>query len=119
MKIFRNLDNYNIENTFLTIGTFDGLHLGHQKLIKRLIELAKAKNASTTLLTFWPHPKLVLSKDNSDLKLLNTIDERISLIESLGIDNLIIYPFTKEFAQLSSDEFIELGGSCDTLNIVV
>ena len=107
MNIFRGLDSYNIENTFLTIGTFDGLHLGHQKLINRLIELAKAKKANTTLLTFWPHPKLVLSKNNSDLKLLNSIYERIDLVKKMGIDNLIIYPFTEEFSKLSANNFIE------------
>lgn len=107
MKVYRSLDNYNIKNTFLSIGTFDGLHLGHQKLINRLVELAKTKNAPTTLLTFWPHPKIVLSNNSSDIKLLNTINERISLIEKLGVDNLIIFPFTKEFSKFSAKDFIK------------
>ena len=107
VQIYRSLDNYNIENTYLSIGIFDGLHLGHQKLISRLVELAKAKNTPTTLLTFWPHPKIVLSGNSSDIKLLNTIDEKISLIKKLGIDNLIIYPFSKEFSKFSAKDFIE------------
>lgn len=107
MKIFRNTEDYNIENSYLTIGTFDGLHLGHKSLIDSLKTAARKTDAKTTVLTFWPHPRMVLSKSSSDLKLLNTIDERIWLFEKTKIDNLIIYPFTKEFSKIEAKDFIE------------
>ena len=107
MKIYYNIEDYKVENTFLTIGSFDGLHLGHQQLIQRLIHKAKLENAQSTVLTFWPHPRMVLSAKQEDLKLLNTISERIELFGKTGIDNLIVFPFTKEFSMFSASDFIE------------
>ncbi|EAR02454.1 bifunctional riboflavin kinase/FAD synthetase [Maribacter sp. HTCC2170] len=91
--------------TAITIGTFDGVHIGHQKILKKLIKKANSKKLKSTVLTFFPHPRMVLQKD-SDIKLLNTLDEKIKILEGLGLDILIIHPFTKEFSRLSATEFV-------------
>jgi len=92
--------------TAVTIGTFDGVHIGHRKIIERLIKSAKDQNLESCILTFFPHPRMVLQPD-VDLKLINTISERIQILKSTGIDNLIVYPFTKEFSRLHAQEYIE------------
>lgn len=92
--------------TAVTIGTFDGVHIGHRKIIDRLIESARNENLESCILTFFPHPRMVLQPD-IDLKLINTISERIQILKSTGIDNLIVYPFTKEFSRLHAQEYIE------------
>ena len=97
--------NYNIDSV-VTIGTFDGVHIGHQKIIERLINVGKEKGLKSVVLTFFPHPRMVLQK-HSDLKLLNTINERESILKELGLDGMIIKPFTKEFANLSALEFVK------------
>jgi len=105
LKIYNNLSEYNSsQKTFVTIGTFDGVHIGHQKVLKRLIKNAHKKNATSLLLTFFPHPRMVLQKD-LDIKLINTIDERIMLLEKLGLDALVIQPFTEEFSNLTALDF--------------
>lgn len=105
MKIYNNLSEYNSsKKTFVTIGTFDGVHIGHQKVLKNLVKNAHKKGAISLLLTFFPHPRMVLQKD-LDIKLLNTIDERIALLEKLGLDVLIIQPFTTEFSKLTALDF--------------
>lgn len=91
--------------TVITIGTFDGVHAGHQKIIERLIAAAKVNNLESAILTFFPHPRMVLQKE-SGLKLLNTIDERKELLEKSGIDHLIVHPFTRQFSRLSALEFV-------------
>ncbi len=90
----------------VTNGTFDGVHKGHQKILARLKELASANSGETVLITFWPHPRHVLYPDQP-LSMINTLDEKIELLEKAGIDHLIKIPFTKEFSQLSSDQFIQ------------
>ncbi|PLX17341.1 MAG: riboflavin biosynthesis protein RibF [Marinilabiliales bacterium] len=105
--IHTNLDNLHIENPILTIGVFDGVHLGHQRVLDRLKNIAKDKNGESVVLTLWPHPRIVLDKDIESLRLLNNIEEKISLLSKTNIDHLIIIPFTKEFAELSACEFIE------------
>lgn len=92
-------------STAITIGTFDGVHIGHRKILERLINNAKDLNLKSTVLTFFPHPRMVLQKD-ADIKLLNTIDERIQILEKLGLDYLIVHPFTVEFSRLSATEFV-------------
>ena len=105
MKIYNDLSKYNSsQKTFVTIGTFDGVHIGHQKVIKRLIKSSKKKGASSVLLTFFPHPRMVLQKD-IDIKLINTIDERKQLLEKIGLEILVIQPFTEEFSKQSALEF--------------
>lgn len=100
-------DTQKIHNhTVVTIGTFDGVHRGHQKIIKKLINVANANNLEATILTFFPHPRMVLQQD-SNLKLINTIEERIELLKASGIDNLYIYPFSKDFSRLTAQEYVE------------
>jgi riboflavin kinase/FMN adenylyltransferase len=107
MKIYQGLTDFHPpKNPVVTSGTFDGLHLGHQKILNRLQELAKSKGGETVLLTYWPHPRLVLQPHNNGLRLLSTFSEKVSLLREMGIDHLIILPFTEEFSQMSSEEFI-------------
>lgn len=91
--------------TVITIGTFDGVHAGHQKIIERLANTAKSTNMESAILTFFPHPRMVLQKE-SDLKLINTIEERKQILERSGIDHLIIHPFTHNFSRLTALEFV-------------
>ncbi len=103
------LKNFSSKNTLpsvVTIGTFDGVHVGHQKIIKRLIKVGKEMNLQSVVLTFFPHPRMVLQK-NSNIKLLNTIDEREALLLSLGLDQMVIQTFTKQFSQLSAHDFVK------------
>ncbi|MEZ4801312.1 MAG: bifunctional riboflavin kinase/FAD synthetase [Gelidibacter sp.] len=107
MKKIVNINTYVQEQpTILTIGTFDGVHIGHQKIIKRLIKVGKEKKLKTVVLTFFPHPRMVLQK-NSDIQLLNTIEEREAILTSLGLDQMVTKTFTKEFANLSAEEFVK------------
>jgi riboflavin kinase/FMN adenylyltransferase len=92
-------------HTVVTIGTFDGVHIGHQKIIQRLVNTAKAGNLESAILTFFPHPRMVLQKD-ADIKLINTIEERKDILEQSGIDHLIVHPFTQQFSRLSAREFV-------------
>ncbi|WP_430410486.1 bifunctional riboflavin kinase/FAD synthetase [Kordia sp.] len=95
---------YKAENpAAITIGTFDGVHVGHRKIIENLIE--KSDGLSTMLLTFFPHPRMVLQQDTG-IKLINTIEERIQLLNKTGLDNLIVYPFSKEFSRLTAKDFV-------------
>ncbi len=91
--------------TVITIGTFDGVHAGHQKIIEKLVNTAKLSNMESAILTFFPHPRMVLQKE-SDIKLINTIDERKKLLSDSGIDHLIIHPFTHQFSRLTAQEFV-------------
>lgn len=107
MKVYTSIEDFkDVKNPIVTTGTFDGVHLGHQKIISRIKELAKEENGETVLLTFYPHPRMVLFPDDNELKLINTQQEKIELLEKYGIDHLIIYPFTKEFSRLTSVEFV-------------
>jgi len=94
------------KQTVVTIGTFDGVHLGHQKIIQRLMESAQKENLTSVVLTFFPHPRMVLQKD-TQIQLINTIDEREALLDGLGLDHLIIHPFTREFSRLDAEVFVE------------
>jgi len=105
--IHNDLNNLNIKNPVLTIGVFDGVHLGHLSILNRIISLAKEKNGESVVLTLWPHPRIVLNKDVESLRLLNNIEEKKLLLSKTGIDHLIILPFTYEFSQLTACEFIE------------
>ncbi|MGG8496135.1 bifunctional riboflavin kinase/FAD synthetase [Tenacibaculum sp. TC6] len=93
------------QKTYVTIGTFDGVHIGHQKIIKKLVEDAKANNKKSVVLTFFPHPRMVLQQDVS-IQLINTIKERSKQLELLGLDYLIIHPFSKEFSRLTALDFV-------------
>ena len=118
MKIYHNIEEFQkVQNPVVTTGTFDGVHVGHLKIINRLCEIAKENNGETVLLTFFPHPRMVLFSDD-DLKLLNTKNEKIVLLENAGVDHLIIHPFSREFSRLTSVEFVrdvlvnKIGTSC-------
>ncbi len=107
MKIYHNLDDFTALNfAVVTSGTFDGVHLGHQKILHRLKEVAEKNKGETVVITFWPHPRLVLKPDDASLKLLNTFEEKADLLKAEGIQHLIRIPFTREFSQITSLEFI-------------
>ena len=107
MKVYHSISDFkNVSRPILTTGTFDGVHFGHKIIIDRLKEIAKNQNGETVLLTFSPHPRMVLFPDDHNLKLINTLDEKIKLLEKAGIDHLIIHPFTKAFSRISSMQFV-------------
>jgi riboflavin kinase/FMN adenylyltransferase len=102
----QSISNYDKKHpTAITIGTFDGVHIGHRKILERLINDAKKTGLRSTVLTFFPHPRMVLQKD-TEIRLLNTIQEKIKILDRIGLDYLIIHPFTLEFSRLSSTEFV-------------
>ena len=106
MKIIRSIADFDSsEKTIVTIGTFDGIHIGHKKILKNLITTAREEGKKSVLLTFFPHPRMVLQKDKTIL-LLNTLDEKSVLLEKMGLDFLIIHPFSKEFSRLTALEFV-------------
>ena len=106
MDVYKSLASYKKKNpSVITIGTFDGVHLGHKAILTQLVNAAKNDNLTSILLTFFPHPRMVLQK-NSSLRLINTIKERSEIIEQTGVSNLIIHPFTKEFSRLTALEFV-------------
>ena len=106
MDIIHSLSNYSLkEATVVTIGTFDGVHIGHQKIIEKVVQTAKKSNKKSVLLTFFPHPRMVLQKEAS-IELINTIDERAKLLAKTGLDYLIIHPFSKEFSRLTALDFV-------------
>ena len=107
MKVFSSISEFNSnKKTIVTIGTFDGVHIGHQKIIEKLIQESKSSDSESLILTFFPHPRMVLH-ETSSIKLLNTINEKSSLLEKMGLDNLVIHPFDKEFSNLSAEEFVK------------
>ena len=106
MDVYKSLASYKKTNpSVITIGTFDGVHLGHKAILTQLVNAAKNDNLASILLTFFPHPRMVLQKKSS-LRLINTIKERSEIIEQTGVSNLIIHPFTKEFSRLTALEFV-------------
>ena len=107
MKIFHSINEFHSDKkTILTLGTFDGVHIGHTAILKKLTQNTNNGEFESTVLTFFPHPRMVL-QGKSDLKLLNTINEKMELLETIGIENLIIHPFDESFAQLSAEEFVK------------
>ncbi|WP_422360502.1 bifunctional riboflavin kinase/FAD synthetase [Reichenbachiella sp.] len=97
----------NIQNAIVTSGTFDGVHFGHQKILKKIVKTARELNGKSVVLTFWPHPRFVLFPEEKTLKLLSTFEEKAQLLEEVGIDYLVKVEFTKAFSQLSSETFIQ------------
>lgn len=107
MQVHRNIDALPlIPNAVVTIGTFDGVHAGHKQIIGQLREEAKHVGGQSVLITFHPHPRKVLAGDGKPIQLINILDEKIELLDGQGLDHLVIVPFTKEFSNLSADEYV-------------
>ncbi|WP_316799974.1 bifunctional riboflavin kinase/FAD synthetase [Pedobacter frigidisoli] len=107
MKIYNHLSEFSkLENAVVTIGTFDGVHFGHQKIIKQLVEKAKQDGGESVILTFFPHPRMIIDPENQDLKMINTINEKAEILKALGVDHLIITPFTRDFSNQLPDDYI-------------
>lgn len=108
MKIYHTPEDFTrLDYAVVTSGTFDGVHLGHQTILNRLKEIASKNSGETVVITFWPHPRLVLHPEDQSLKLLNTFEEKAELLKEQGIQHLVRIPFTKEFSQLTSFDFIQ------------
>ncbi|MBM3185487.1 MAG: bifunctional riboflavin kinase/FAD synthetase [Bacteroidetes bacterium] len=108
MRIFEGIESLGeIKNPVVTIGTFDGVHLGHQKIIEQLNFEAEKIGGESVLLTFDPHPRIVLFPENHNVKLIQTLDEKFQVLEKFNLKNLVLIPFTKEFSELTATEFVE------------
>lgn len=106
MNIYSDINALYADNCVATVGMFDGLHCGHISILDKLKSIAKTLNLPTTVVTIWPHPKKVLGGTDANIKLLNTFNEKLKLFSNTGIDNLVILPFTREFANISAESFI-------------
>lgn len=107
MKIVNSIKSFNANKpTIVTIGTFDGVHLGHKKILEKIVENAHSQNCESLVLTFFPHPRTILQAD-SEMKQLNTLAEKTNLLSALGIDNLVIHPFDAAFSRLTAEEFVK------------
>lgn len=107
MKVYHNIKEVkSYKKTIVTLGTFDGVHKGHQAILKELVHQSSLMSLDSLVLTFFPHPRLIVSKDN-EIKLLNTINERIHLLESNNINHFVIHPFDEDFANLTPEQFVK------------
>ena len=107
LKIFNSIKSFNATKpTIVTIGTFDGVHLGHQKIVAQITKNADDLNCESLVLTFFPHPRMVL-QESTEMKQLNTLNEKIALLDNLGIENLVVHPFDKEFSRLTAEKFVK------------
>ena len=107
MKISRSLQEFQVDKpVVLTQGTFDGVHLGHEKILKRIINRAKEINGESVLLTFYPHPRLVLFPDDNQLRLITTLEERFEILREMGLDQVVVLPFTKELSRVRAEEYV-------------
>lgn len=106
MKLFHSINDFHsTKKTILTLGTFDGVHIGHKKILERITQNTENGTYESLVLTFFPHPRMVL-QEKSEIKLLNTITEKTKLLEETGIENLIIHPFDENFSRLTAEEFV-------------
>ncbi|QDW26402.1 bifunctional riboflavin kinase/FAD synthetase [Pedobacter sp. KBS0701] len=122
MKIYNNLSDFKkLDNAIVTIGTFDGVHFGHQKIIKQLVEKAKSDKGESVILTFFPHPRMIIDPENQDLKMINTITEKAEILKGLGVDHLIITPFTRDFSNQLPEDYIKniLVNNIGTRHIII
>jgi riboflavin kinase/FMN adenylyltransferase len=112
LKIFHSINDFqiaageNAKKTILTLGTFDGVHFGHKKILEKVTQNTENEKYESLVLTFFPHPRMVLQED-SEIQLLNTIDEKIELLDKIGIQNLVIHPFDESFSRLTAEEFVK------------
>lgn len=108
MNIYHDIKEFpEIHHAVVTVGTFDGVHLGHQQIFHRMKAIAREMKGESVVVTFYPHPRLVIHPDSTDLKFINTREKKYQLIEKNGIDHLVIIPFTKEFSRTASSEFVK------------
>lgn len=108
MQIYHHIKDFRrLKNAVVTIGTFDGVHLGHQQIIKELAAEAKQNGGESVILTFFPHPRMILNPENHALKMINTMAEKANILHNLGVDHLIITPFTRDFSNLSAEAYIK------------
>lgn len=106
MKLFHSINDFqSTKKTILTLGTFDGVHIGHKKILERITENTENGKYESLVLTFFPHPRMVL-QEKSEIRLLNTIGEKIKLLEATGIENLVVHPFNESFSRLTAEEFV-------------
>lgn len=119
MKIFRADETPLFTCASVTVGTFDGVHCGHRKVLDRLMEIAKQEQGHSVVFTFWPHPRMVLGK--VDIKLLNTLEEKLKVMERVGVDAVVIADFNSDFARITSYDFVKnyLAGTCRAKNVIV
>lgn len=107
MSVFYHISELSsLTNSIVTIGTFDGVHLGHQKIIKRLVELKQKQGGEIVLFTFDPHPRKVLFPEQKDLKLITTTQEKCEILKLFGVDYVLVYPFTKEFSKMQAQDYV-------------
>lgn len=107
LKIFHSIKDFSSpKKTILTLGTFDGVHIGHKKILEKVIQHTHGEEYESLVLTFFPHPRMIL-QERSEIKLLNTISEKVILLEQLGIQNLVIHPFDESFSRLTAEEFVK------------
>ena len=107
MRVFRSLEQLPAyQNSIITIGTFDGVHQGHQKIIQRLKELAKQEQGESVIITFHPHPRLVINPQDNSLQLLNTIEEKVALLERYGVHNVVVVPFSRSFSEMDATAYV-------------
>jgi riboflavin kinase/FMN adenylyltransferase len=107
LKVYKSIEEFNpLKNAVVTIGTFDGVHIGHQKIIDRINETAEKTGGESVVLTFFPHPRMVLYPEDHGLLLLNTLEEKKQLMEQYGVKHLIVHPFSKEFSRTSVTEYV-------------
>ena len=107
MKIYNNFSDFvKVPNAIVTIGTFDGVHLGHQAILKDMVKTAKEIGGETVVITFYPHPRYVLNINAANLRFITTQEEKLKLLEKSGVDNVVVVNFTKEFSRVSSEDFI-------------
>jgi len=107
VQVHYGLDNFEASRPVVTIGTFDGVHLGHREVIAELRRICLETGGESVVFTFFPHPRMVVSPNEDTIRLLSTIEEKVALLEELYLDHLVIYPFTKEFASLSYIGFVK------------
>jgi len=122
LKIYNNLSDFKkLDNAIVTIGTFDGVHFGHQKIIKQLVEKAKSDKGESVILTFFPHPRMIIDPENQDLKMINTITEKAEILKGLGVNHLIITPFTRDFSNQLPEDYIKniLVNNIGTRHIII
>jgi riboflavin kinase/FMN adenylyltransferase len=107
VKVYGSLEEFpRLEKAVVTIGTFDGVHIGHQRIIRRLSEIAREQQGETVVLTFFPHPRMVLQPEDNSLQLITTLRERQALLSRFGVENLIVQPFNKEFSRITAAGFV-------------